>query len=68
MKSFLLVGVFSAMVVLAGCSNNDSNPPVNPPPVPTRGVDVQAPGVEVKAGRDGVDVKAPGTDVQVERK
>jgi hypothetical protein len=59
--------VFSAMVlvVLAGCSS--SPPPAAPPPAKS-GVEVHAPGTDVKVGQGGVDVKAPGADVQVEKK
>ena len=66
--------VLAALFSLAGCSSEPppatppSTPAVAPPPPAGSGVEVHAPGVDVKAGKDGVDVKAPGTDVEVEKK
>jgi len=62
--------MFSAMVlvVLAGCSSSPPPPPPPAPPPTKSGVEVHAPGTDVKVGQGGVDVKAPGADVQVEKK
>ncbi len=53
------------VALLTGCSN--SSPPASPP-TEKKGIEVHAPGVDVKVDKEGVDVKAPGADVEIDRK
>ena len=69
--------------LFAGCNEPASKTPPAPPPaksgieikapgvdvkIDNGKVDVEAPGADVKVNEDGVDVKTPGADVKVDDK
>jgi hypothetical protein len=64
MKKVALLFVAPALFLLSGCSDKPAAPPAND----AGGVQVTAPGVDVKTDPNGVQVKTPGADVNVEHK
>ena len=64
MRVFAAIAIVFASLSLAGCEGQKSAPPADN----KGGVEVHAPGVDVKAGQGGVDVNAPNTNVDIEKK
>ncbi len=66
----LLFAAAIAMTTAVGCQS-EPGPKMEgeaPPVKEGEGIEVQAPGVDVKVGGgDGVEVKAPGADVEVKQ-
>ncbi len=66
MKAIAMMLGATILATVVGCENK------NPPAGEKKGVEVQAPGVEVKTGDKaeggGVEVKTPAGDVNVEKK
>jgi hypothetical protein len=59
MKGFFVPGLLFLGFALTGCNREPAKPPEN------KGVIIQTPDVDVKAGIGGVSVKAPGVNINV---
>ena len=64
MKKIALLCLAPTLFLLASCSDKPAAVPANN----AGGVQVTAPGVDVKADKNGVEVKAPDANVNVEKK
>jgi hypothetical protein len=59
------IATLAIIVSLACALGCETKPKTDaPPPQEGGGIEVQAPGVDVKVDKEGVDVKAPGADVE----
>jgi hypothetical protein len=56
-----VVGIFAAALLLAGCSKEDKTPTKQQ----AGGVEINAPGVNIKANEKGAEVNVPGGGVKV---
>jgi hypothetical protein len=64
---FAIFGFCLSLILAVGCQKK-TEPPVAPPSEPGKGIEIEAPGVDVKVGGgEGVDVKTPGADVEVKK-
>ena len=61
MRGLLRMLVFSGLLLSYGCAENE-------PPAQKQGVEIHAPGVDIKINKkDGVNVIAPGTEVHTSK-
>jgi hypothetical protein len=67
MRALAFTAILAALLPFAGCDQNQKVPPP-PPPNNRPAVEVQAPNVDVKTGKEGTSVKTPGADVEVQKK